>query len=503
MDNLEDNTEVDISRPELVPDLNPSKLIEQWSPPAETSARDITGDIEVPTTIASEEQIATKAPAQDLEAAEDELQVEQIVTAFSETTIGNQDFASTSSTIVKERLLQDAGNQEAGQGEEEDQQSSFETDDEDVGFPEEAFDDATQSSLFFVDTDPAAEDQNTEIVYDPTGEPLGQTVEEPSEEEIILQPRKFAKPQPIQIHVPSSGKTPAVTAIDASTQLLGAPTQISRKQKKALKKEKRRRNKSKKEKKGRRRQQDLEGSDVDWGSDGPPAGLLDSDGMNEDEDGEGDVQVLRDYLTGTILGATVDRAEADDDNEESDDSDTLAMTLAYDAAVETGDNEAFALNSEEEDNPDIEETESGSSDEEENEQGEDDAADDTEDDEDFLDSDVEGLWKLEGQDKESLNDEDLDKLFSGKDSWDETEWFIRNMDEALDGDIDMGNIKSRRAVFNAIENGDFGDEWDLTGELQLSGHAYSSPLEEEQEEVLNPSGVARSMGKGSAEEGGT
>lgn len=296
---------------------------------------------------------------------------------------------------------------------------------------EMTFEESTDS-LFFVDTDPIADAaDHPAIVYETfAGAPLGEPAfraPTPEEEEIVFKRRSYAQPEPIALNVASVPIEGSSASAENSAPAPALPTSLNRRQKKALKKEKRTRNKSKgkkaaKTQKNRRRPQAYEGSDLDWGSDGPPARMLDMEGAGLDsDDSDIDEDVLRDYLAGTLLGGQKASGKGEENEEEDSDEDDSDMeediTRAYDDAAVGGD-EQFELDSDEAENPDVE-AESG---------------DDSEDSEDEDDDDSSDLGEIHftatrmEPEEDSDEDSDDDDMFNAKDSWNETEWFIRNME---------------------------------------------------------------------------
>ena len=286
-------------------------------------------------------------------------------------------------------------------------------------------------SLFFVDTDPIADvaDQPAVVYETFSGAPLGEPVvraPSPEEEKIVFKRRSYAQPEPIALDIASVAMEGSSASAETSAPVPALPTSLSRRQKKALKKEKRTRNKSKGKKaaknlKNRRRLQAYEGSDLDWGSDGPPARMLDTEDAELDsDDSDVDEDVLRDYLAGTLRGkqnASGEGEEGEEEDSDEDDSDMAEdITRAYDDAAVGGD-EQFELNSDEEENPDVE-AESG------------DDSEDSEDEDDDESSDLGEIhFTATRMELEEDSDEDSDDdMFNAKDSWNETEWFIRNME---------------------------------------------------------------------------
>lgn len=253
--------------------------------------------------------------------------------------------------------------------------------------------------------------------------------------------------------------------------------------KRQLKREKRQRQKAARAQRGpaprRTKAQAIDDSDIEWGSDGPPPGVLavmggqvagsdmDMEGDGVDEDGA----VLRDYMAGTLLAQLNDEGESDMDEDEQ-----LAVLLSLtgdttDGANETGAADIRDLDSGEEENPDVELKSGKPSDSEEDEDDgssselgdliaaldEDSSeADEDEDDEEargeahrglgskatrgsranpitvVSDSDSDSDDSDEDDDKEDESDEDeVERMFQGKDNWDETAWFLQSVEVCL------------------------------------------------------------------------
>ena len=253
------------------------------------------------------------------------------------------------------------------------------------------------------------------------------------------------------------------------------PHQMTRREKKSLKKDKRGRVKRKK--KNTRKAQAYEGSDLDWGSDGPPVEILDVVDAAEAE--EVDVAILRDYLAGTLLNAQESGTESEG-----------SKSLPSFTRGNEDDREVIEiLSSGEEDNPDPDDSASV---QEIFFVADSDSSSESESVEEITEAQV-SLPKRQARKARFRDDgnepEHLDDLFHGRDSWGETQWFIRNMEvglhpshlprfcssvtkEALDNaHPGLGARGSRNAVFSAVENGDFGDDW---GQRQLTKFLCSS-----------------------------
>lgn len=378
-----------------------------------------------------------------------------------------------------------------------------------------------EEPLFYVDTEPNTATETNSIAYDTkVGTALGTTpprASSPEQEEIIFRPRHYPQPQPIALdmataessssRLPEASKSPELSApadtpddqVEPTPQTTVAASSLNRRQKKALKREKRTRNKSKSKGKSKasgkkpptRRPKAYEGSDLDWGSDGPPSHMIDMEMLGDSEsDEELDAAILKDYLAGTKLGHEGDLREMEEEADEEEVDSDLDLELELDSDEDEGDGEdgegvvqegvdvavlggdvEFELESDEEDNPDLETSDEEDEDDDDNDEEEEEEVDEDEED----DGDSSELGEIQfhlnaaalggdsDDEDENVDDEDM---FNAKDSWNDTEWFIKNMEQALDGDVDMGDRKARKALFRTIEDGDFGDDWGL-GEPDL------------------------------------
>ena len=179
---------------------------------------------------------------------------------------------------------------------------------------------------------------------------------------------------------------------------------LVRKTKKAAKREKRSR--KIKPRRSAVRRDVREASDVEWGSDGPPDGILDVEGVEGDE--EDDMAILRDYLAGTLLGKGADSDLEEGEADEAVAKDEVAMFAGgrRDVGSAAVDDEAMAA---------------------------DDSAGEVIGDDEDSDSDLDDLQgALEGLDEEEdgdASDDSDDGRFAGKQEWeDDNDWFIRNME---------------------------------------------------------------------------
>ena len=391
-----------------------------------------------------------KVPAtqQDAEADTSITTDAELAKGFSEAVVmqDEQGSPSTSSEIEDEDLAGDRAQVvqvEVDMVDEEDRlEEAKDTEEEPTEEPGENYDDpffidvershaetvTTEDALFFVDTDPVTTViEETVITYDTTHPSItlghGRSPS-PEAEEILFKPRQYAKPQPISVNVPAPAKPTKKKVSESPRQAPEpasiVPSSLNRRQKKALKREKRTRNKGKAREKNRKRLQAYEGSDIEWGSDGPPTQILDVEGIDI-SDSDFDEAILRDYLDGTKRGVLAqDVGGENTDGEDEIDSDLEEeISKAFDAAA-LGADEEFELSSGEEDNPDIEATSTE----------EDDEAGEGSDDEDDAESSElgEGQFQWGQAMEDSDEDEDDDDMFKGHDDWNDTDWFIKNLE---------------------------------------------------------------------------
>ncbi|WWC66293.1 uncharacterized protein I206_100194 [Kwoniella pini CBS 10737] len=305
--------------------------------------------------------------------------------------------------------------------------------------------------------------------------PLGQQtpiVSDSNEEQILFKPKTYKKPEPIFVNIGSSSPPKKKTSAPDPPPTRGFvnPRALSRSEKKAAKREKRR-GRGKKSHMKKQAKAPREDSDIEWGSDGPPVNILDVEGgesvleLDEDED----IKLLRDYMQGTMLNAKTEQAEREAElgqatmvEDRSDDEDEDAEEVDIEAMKRFGQG-IKGLTEGGQEIVEDDEDEWASSDELPDEMN-----GQTEDDEETSDgSSVLGEIDIEGMmvDSDDEDDEDIDALFAGKaNQWhNDQDWFINAMEDALDGsNVNMRDRKSRNALFKSIENGDFGDSWGLT-----------------------------------------
>ena len=310
---------------------------------------------------------------------------------------------------------------------------------------------APLDDLFYIDTTPSEPVAGPSYTSLPTV-PLGthSPVSSSDDDEFVYQPRVFPKPQPISLPAPDKrSASPIRMPPPLSEGKRQEPHTLSRKQRKSQKRDKR------KAKKGQSRQSagiDY-GSDIDWGSDGPPQKVIEMN-MGMDEDPELDVEVLRDYLAGTLLNAQqsessdeiVDQQEESEESEEELDEDNDEVVeldedaIAIPAEGDVGDGDQAEVTIDEDD--DGSDSDSGSS----SALGE------------LILEDFDRMPLEHDSDSGDNDDED-----DGGWKVTEEDWFIRNMQDALEtSGIGYKQRKARNALFASIETGDFGDDgWGL------------------------------------------
>ena len=263
---------------------------------------------------------------------------------------------------------------------------------------------------FYVDTDPSPVIQ-TPAHYDSVpSAPLGTSEDLPSEEEeIVFVPRTYRHPEPISVPVAVEPRSPPATASLPVVPVYMDPRTRTRADKKTAKKDKR----GRKGRKSRRRETIIEGSDIEWGSDGPPGDILSVQGVDIDDadDPTNDVEVLRDYLEGTLLNAKAEKEEADLDGDRKEEDGTTQSKISTVAKPKRDDWTKPTP---------------------------DEAVDEAEDEGDWESASGSGsssnLGDLRAALAESVSEDESEEtdaeedMFSGKDAWDETDWFIRNME---------------------------------------------------------------------------
>ncbi|KAK4687093.1 ferric-chelate reductase, partial [Tremellales sp. Uapishka_1] len=366
-----------------------------------------------------------------------------------------------------------------------------------------------ETPLFFIDTEPEPIPSIDRPTYrTSTAAPLG-AHHSTDEDEVVLVPRKYQTPKPISLLRKAPASDPISLPIQVPVET-ATRNVLSRAEKKAAKREKRRGNKKKNKKGKEGKGAPRYDSDVEWGSNGPP-----QDGEDEDGDEDENMAVLRDYLAGTLLNAKAEEEDEEEDGEEEELEQEEGVDLeamrrfgegmkGLGEQLDMGDEKRV----EDDDEVENEELEDGSEweDEEESVEGDaiaapagkdkkndpmpalndanqdaggysssisslDDEDEDAEDDEDDDSSEIGGLNAAL-----DLDESELDSKGEPTHA-DQTEWFIRDMEEAL-GVIPYGKSrKQRNKTFAAIQNGDFGDDWGLTPAKKGKSKLQNIPAE--------------------------
>lgn len=324
-------------------------------------------------------------------------------------------------------------------------------------------DTSADSDLFFIDTGAAPSAISVPVYEGPSSVPLGadrSPAVEGEEEAIVFKPRLIT--DPVTTAPNAAPRRPQTSNFELTNIYVDPRTSLSRKDRKAAKKAKRSRNKR------TNRRNHIEGmprddSDLDWGSDGPPARIL---AVNGDDD----MDALGTALAGTDLDIELGR-EADVDP----DIDLAAMARFGGLAIGHDGDEMIEMDSDsdewsEKDQPrrEFNPADPWGVDEDESEEEDDD------DDDDDLDETADFEALAAAYDTDSDEEDDDDGLFAGHQAWtaedeeeaeqDEADWFLQSMEDALDGGVMSAGRKERKAVFKAIEQGSF-DTALPTGEL--------------------------------------
>lgn len=342
----------------------------------------------------------------------------------------------------------------------------------------------------------------------PSKQDKGKGKHSSDEEEIVFRPRKYQQPRPIHVEVPpvpsaalphvappaiakaaypqkaekQSALPPSQAPIHAFVDPRAQKPVLPRKDKKAAKKEKKKnRGKGGKSNKLARDDFGVE-DDIEWGSDGPPKRILRIEGVEEElqvihrgwSKKDVDMDILRDYLEGTMLGA---QHENDTDSEEEErmlGTEDKGKAKTVDKAVEpevkkgkgkaVGPEKKKGKSKEEEDlrkgrereknrlagdwtqpapvsaaesegdgdEGDWEDEEGGGDDEDAGQDGREVIGDsdinDDGSDESSIVGDLQAIMDALDSEGEAEDDDDM---FGGKNTWtseDEGEWFIRNME---------------------------------------------------------------------------
>ena len=324
--------------------------------------------------------------------------------------------------------------------------------------------DDDRSDFFFVDTTP---DTTNDLppTYDSLSlAPLGtvKAMDQAPDEQIIFAPKTYRQPEPILVQNVKQAPPPIPESLEPQPELPSRvflnPRAMSRAEKKSAKKQKKKRNKGK-GKMGKQREEriDDDGSDLERGSDGPPPKILAVEGLRLGKH-ERDVEILRDYLEGTLLNAKMEEEDEEEERRKAAAQDNAEMmeveedrhgdkaqlgvtenlgdaesringekeVVREDTEVETEvDDEDVSIDDPVDATDDSEtggsaagvgeadgvEDQSGSKSESESESG----------------SSSSDLGNLDNLDE--FDSEEEEEFFNGKQSWgNETDWFIRNME---------------------------------------------------------------------------
>lgn len=288
------------------------------------------------------------------------------------------------------------------------------------------------SDLFFIDTEPSTETSALDY-RSHAAAPLGTVGPDViEEEEIVFAPRTFLQPEPISVPVAAPTAVTSTTSAPLPTNVFMDPRARTRKAKKMTKKEKKRGT----AKARKRVPEELFDSDIEWGSDGPPRKILGVEALELRGD-ERDVEVLRDYLAGTMLNARMEREEEreEDDGEDvreedgGDDDDLEAMRRFGEGVSRLGIGADVVIEGEADDSEASSVSASGDeADKRGRHTSEELSGSDWDSESSSELGDLEAILDLDDSDDEEIEKE-VDALFSGKDTWtSETDWFIRSME---------------------------------------------------------------------------
>lgn len=301
-------------------------------------------------------------------------------------------------------------------------------------------------SLFIIDTTGEGNTTADTILYDSPAVPSTSRAAPPpptlDDESIVYRPRLIEDP------VASSSRAPLPPSnFELRDVYVDPRVMMTRKDRKAAKREKRARNKRSRRKAGGGTG-DLriasDGSDLDWGSDGPPKVLA----VLGDDDVVGDEELDPDLDDAALAKYTAGMARIRADN----------AAMAY-----------MESDSDEWDEDDMEETRreiavAGSD-------SEDDDDDDDEEEDESSDEDFTALADAYSEDEFASDGEA--KLFTGVTQWNDSDddddeeaeeigdnnaWFLDSMESALDGGAMGATRRERNAVFRAVANGSFNDD---------------------------------------------
>ncbi|WWD17876.1 hypothetical protein CI109_102320 [Kwoniella shandongensis] len=414
MNDLRDDTEIDIIQ---------ARSRESTSPESEDS--EMQEDVDV-----SLDDVGQGEPAQGV------VEVTEIAEQLTMETMAPPE--DEEEVMLEKEELPEFQHEEMEQ-EEDEEVPVFYVDTEPTPDKQSAF--AQDAPLFFIDTDPNPYDDPSIPVYETLDSlPLGTQRPTSDDEQIVFVPKTYKQPKPIAVSVaqppPVAEDTRAAPA-EITSRAFVNPRALSRAEKKAAKREKRRNRGTRKANKRRPR----EDSDIEWGSDGSVPAVLGVDGVDEDEDGgEEDIRILRDYMEGTMLNQKTEAEEqgeetGSDEEDEEEEDDVEAMRLFGEG-----------IKGLREDGTEIIE--------------EGDWSDDSD-----ASSSSSVLGQLEGiiGDDDDEDSDEEDDPFTGAKQWkDDAQWFIEAME-------------SRNKIFKAVEDGDFGDDWGLAPAVKNKKNKHIPP----------------------------
>jgi hypothetical protein len=291
-----------------------------------------------------------------------------------------------------------------------------------------------ESDLFIIDTEPSI--SAALPTYDsPSSVLLGVSATAlPSDEEIVFAPRTFRQPEPISVPITDLPEPVASSSIThVPTNVFMDPRARTRTKKQAAKK------KNKKawgKGRARRGQEEMMlDSDLEWGSDGPPSGTLEVLGVDEEQH-ERDVDVLRDYLAGTLLNELAEQDEDEDVVEDDEEVDLGAVRESDECMGQNSGGLDVATRSDDDDEEEDEVSGSGWGSDSSSELSD-------------LERVLEAL-ESDGTDNGDGDDDD-GGLFQGKQNWKtETDWFIHNMEVSRKLGVDH-DLMSRRTHLMAVQ----------------------------------------------------
>ncbi|EIW72809.1 hypothetical protein TREMEDRAFT_72886 [Tremella mesenterica DSM 1558] len=335
-------------------------------------------------------------------------------------------------------------------------------------------DEADESDvLFYVDTAPSIEVEAGPSYTTISAPPLGTASDSESEEKIVYVPKvsrhevsdtvQMSHPRPSE--VPVSGSKPATTPVtmkkmDVSSSSQ-APHTLLEVSGLAMKGKRRDRGRRAGRKLQQRRRRDV-GSDIDWGSDDSSSRLILGKTEEDEQEDQRDMEVLRDYLEGTSLNARVedeDEEEGEGAGEEEEEEESESVLRAgtpsdmrnrsVSPVSQTSDDiigrEGLVVEADgaEVEGQDLEDEQSDTGSESSSELG-------------ILKAAMDDFDEMRITTLDSSSDSDEDDGGWGLMNED---WFIRNMQSALDDPVSSKDRKAPQKLFSSIETGDFGDDW--------------------------------------------